>query len=35
MDDFMAEEIDEAYIQELLDVSPYVKQLRKHLKKKT
>ena len=34
-DYFMAEEINEAYIKELLDVSPYVKQLRKHLKKKT
>lgn len=33
-DYFMAEEINEAYIKELLDVSPYVKQLRKHLKKK-
>ncbi len=33
-DHFMAEEIDEAYIRELLDISPYVRQLRKHLKKK-
>jgi hypothetical protein len=32
-DDFMAEEIDKAYIKELLDVGTYVKQLRKHLKK--
>jgi hypothetical protein len=33
-DHFMAEEIDEAYIKELLDVGSYVKQLRKHLVKK-
>ena len=33
-DDFMAQEIDEAYIKELLDVSAYVGQLRKHLKSK-
>ena len=32
-DHFMAEEIDEAYIKELLDVAPFVKQLRKHVKK--
>ena len=33
-DDFMAQEIDEAYIRELLDVDPYVGQLRKHLTQK-
>ena len=33
-DHFMAEEIDEAYIKELLNVSSYTKALRKHLMKK-